>query len=71
MLTRKYYNKIAEIIKSCDVVVVDGWDFISKDQLVAKLIEFFENDNPRFNRHRFRKAVNPEEVFAYPVNLPQ
>lgn len=47
MLSKKYYEVFAEILKESK----------TKDEVTAKLITFFVRDNPRFDIHRFCKAA--------------
>jgi len=51
MLHRKYYDKIAKIIR----------DSKTKDDIVNGLIDFFLEDNPNFDPVRFRRAIEGEK----------
>ena len=46
MLSKKHYNAIAEAIRTSNTI----------SQVVLKLCDYFEEDNPRFDRHRFADA---------------
>ena len=52
MLTRKDYEVIARIIKG--MVTIMGR--IDKNNLVESLSDYFEEDNPNFDRDKFFKA---------------
>ena len=47
MLSRKYYNKIATILKDCD----------TKEEITEELTQYFKADNPNFSTSRFNNAV--------------
>lgn len=65
MLTRKHFEKIAEIIAEVAVMAGDAKAVISaegrvdlfQDLLISKLGAFFMQENPRFDRDRFIKAA--------------
>jgi hypothetical protein len=46
MLSKKYYNEFARIIR----------DSNDKDDMVLLMLSFFRNDNPRFNQEKFEAA---------------
>ena len=46
MLHKKQYRKIAEILAFSN----------SKKDLIDNLIDFFREDNPCFNEHKFKEA---------------
>lgn len=46
MLSRKYYNDIASILKQCP----------TRADIVEHLADYFEKDNPRFDRDKFLEA---------------
>ena len=47
MLSKKYYIKIAEILKNSQ----------NKEQIYKRLIEYFSSENPKFNVEKFLKAI--------------
>ena len=50
MLSRKYYNMLAKLIKESN----------SKLELVNKLCDELQEDNPYFDRYRFKEASESE-----------
>lgn len=50
MLSRKYYNMLAKIIKESQ----------SKGELIDKLCDKLKSDNPYFDRYRFKEASESE-----------
>lgn len=46
MLSKKYYNKIANLITISK----------TKKNLIDNIIEFFAEDNPSFDTYRFKEA---------------
>lgn len=46
-LSKKYYQKIAQILKENQ----------TKEQITTKLIEYFKTDNPNFDEVRFKEAT--------------
>lgn len=66
MLTRKHYHSIAEIfkqnleeIKPIDSMLAQyGWACIAC--VAEELADYFEKDNPRFDRDRFLEACGVE-----------
>ena len=46
MLSKKYYNKIANLITVSK----------TKKNLIDNIIEFFAEDNPSFDTYRFKEA---------------
>ena len=52
MITKKHFNKIAELV---DRHTPQG-TFIIKDDFVKELADFFESDNPNFHRGKFIHA---------------
>ena len=59
MITRKHYKAIAEIINRTEnesVSIGVTYPKIDKRELVFEFADYFEQDNPRFNRNRFMKA---------------
>jgi len=58
-LTKKYYNDLVEILgRNC--VEIDS-------PLVKDLIRYFQNDNPRFEAEKFKRAL----IKACPVKKEQ
>jgi hypothetical protein len=57
MMCRKNYIAFADAFKTA----------IDKNELIFKIIEIFEKDNPKFNRNKFYKALEDEDgnVFQY------
>ncbi len=58
MLSKKYYEDIADIISS--IVFLDGDDIkdlaeyrIIPDSLERRLSDYFKKDNPNFNKRKF------------------
>ena len=56
MFTRKHYKVFAEIIESNRG---DGVEY-TLDQIASELADYFEQDNPRFDRDKFIKACGIE-----------
>jgi len=59
MFTKQHYKAIAGIIdgKTCVQILSNNpMDYISKEQLVEALCNFFANDNPRFDANKFITA---------------
>lgn len=54
MLARKDYRAIAEIIESNRG---DGVEYIL-DRVASNLADYFEQNNPRFDRQKFIKACD-------------
>ena len=52
MITKKHFNKIAELIECNN----PQGKFIIADDLVKGLADFFESDNPNFRRGKFIHA---------------
>ena len=74
MLSKKYYNQLAEIFKlgyldSYKTTYLENGNFDNNKigshiaEMQWKLIEFLKSDNPRFNEYKFIKAMN--------INLPK
>ena len=53
MLSKKYYNAIAIILRENE----------TREDIIVNLIEYFERDNPRFDREMFLVAVSGRKVF--------
>ena len=61
MFTKKHYKTIAEIInETTDESVSIGviYPKIDKRKFVFELADYFEQDNPQFDRERFIKACD-------------
>jgi len=60
MFIRQYYKAIAEIInKNTDEVddeVHNHYMIVPRDTLITELADYFEQDNPQFDRQKFLKA---------------
>jgi len=55
MFTRQHYKAIGQIVKDSvdkEKHVLDG------DKLTQKLAQFFEQDNPRFDREKWFEFLN-------------
>ena len=52
-MTKKNYVKAAKLIQATEPKVV-------ANQLEEAFVEFFQDDNPRFDEERFRFACNRE-----------
>ena len=74
MLSKKYYNQLAEIFKfgyldSYRTTYLENGNFDNNKigshiaEMQWKLIEFLKSDNPNFNEDKFIKAMN--------INLPK
>ena len=67
MLTRKYYEMIAQTIKDNSVEVVDEttqdgnskW-YIGKSNIMYDLIDLFKRDNNNFDTQRFIQACKDD-----------
>ena len=57
MLSRKHYKAIAEIIRTNYAVSSEPVKFVLRD-MTDQLCQYFESDNPRFDRQRFIDACN-------------
>jgi len=55
MLSKKYYKKIAEILKHTKTLEHYDKETIKKIQIELEYL--FEEDNPRFDIVKFRKAA--------------
>ena len=51
-MTKKHYEMIASIILS----LTDDQGYIDRDDLVVRLSDYFERDNPDFDADKFAKA---------------
>lgn len=57
MFTRQHYKAIAEIIKSTREAMDDRCEWYhAVNTIECKLKEYFEQDNPLFNRQKFLEA---------------
>ena len=54
MMTRKHYEKAAEIVRQ-----IPG---VQRTTTLDAFVEFFSDDNPRFDRVRFTDACFPEAI---------
>lgn len=57
MLTKKDYEAIARIVNE----LVDNENNINRDDLVEHLSDYFEKDNPNFDKDLFHKACYKKE----------
>ena len=57
MLTKKDYEAIARIVN----VLVDNENNSNRDDLVEHLSDYFEKDNPNFDKDLFHKACYKKE----------
>jgi len=55
-MTRKDYKRIAQILKDSDA----KGDVVLSFNLLTDLMDYFQEDNPAFDRDRFLKAVDNE-----------
>ena len=58
MFTKRHYKAIAKMIDQSTLV---GSEYIVKPQLIYTLCEFFQQDNPNFDVHKFMVACHKEE----------
>lgn len=57
MFTRQHYKAIAEIVKLCSGPDIHhGYQTTHTADLVDGLADYFAQDNPRFDRAKFRAA---------------
>lgn len=56
MLSKKYYVEIAKILRKVDLQNKNP-ALISR--ITVELADFFERDNPAFNRQRFYDVIDP------------
>jgi hypothetical protein len=61
MLSKKYYKKLAEIIRDSTEESEMGETYIEKDELVARLSSFLVEDNSNFNKFLFIDACYEDE----------
>ena len=60
-LSRKYYIKIASIIKDSTTLDAYGDEIIHKDDLINDLSNMFKYDNNLFDCQRFEEACSYKE----------
>ena len=58
MLTKKHFNKIAEIIKTHHNSAY-GYNVVTK-KFIDDLSNYFKSDNPNFNENKFKEACLKE-----------
>ncbi len=58
-MSRKDYVAVARIIREAAYLSEEA-----RGRLVAELVTFFADDNPRFSPSRFREACQPADVDA-------
>lgn len=70
MATKKDYEVISQLIND----LTDSEGKLDKDDLVEKLSDYFEKDNPRFNKDLFNKACykdpNKRKVLYGTIDQP-
>jgi hypothetical protein len=64
MMSRKDYVRAAEIIRTERAL-----SSVERACLISTFVEFFQDDNPRFNPDRFRRACEPVDRRARPAPL--
>ena len=55
-MTRKDYKRFAQILKDSS----DKGDVVLSFNLLTDLMDYFQEDNPAFDRERFLQAVEDE-----------
>ena len=71
-MTKKHYQKIANFIRTKQVIVCNSTTctsnerFIDKDLLVKELCDLFSADNPNFNKEKFLKLAEGKEGYLFP-----
>ncbi len=65
MVTKKDFNKVAELIQknTCNDT------FVIKNYLVNELCDYFESINPNFHRGKFIHACHNDMTRKYNVNI--
>ena len=57
MLTRQHFTKFADImVQLCDDI--DNTDALTINNTVDYLCEYFHDNNPNFDEHKFRDYIN-------------
>ncbi len=51
MLSKKYYQKIADILRNS----------ATREEIIVEMAVFFKDDNPRFERFKFLEASGYEK----------
>ena len=60
MLSKKHFERIAQIIKSENLTCADNTRFELR-RLTNKLTDYFAEENPRFDKERFLLACGVKE----------
>jgi len=58
MLSRKHYVVIARIISETGG---EGANFLYKDELIQRLVNYYQADNPNFDCNKFIRACGEEQ----------
>ena len=59
MFTRQHYKAIAEMIANNSVIAAKDeslMTYMNRNDFVDELVDYFAQDNPRFDREKFLKA---------------
>jgi len=62
MLSKKYYKRIAEIIRTSKRLNAEYTECIDVIELIDELCIFFKENNPRFDKDRFVAACCGESI---------
>jgi len=65
MMSRKNYNEAIELMSKFDL----EWEQRDIEQITRFLVDFFKQDNPRFDTERFIDAVNKRYRLEYPITI--
>lgn len=58
-MSKKNYEEIAKIInKNTYVQSLDGYQHLSKEEIIQELCDYFKIDNPNFNASKFKEACS-------------
>lgn len=62
MLNTRNYIEILRVIKVSQIEATNGYRFVLPEKLISNLIDYFKQDNPRFNEEKFREEAIRNEV---------
>ena len=62
MITRKTYKAVAKILSGIPILYIQTTPYISKTELMIKLVDYLQNDNPRFDPLKFEYACFNSEL---------
>lgn len=59
-MTKKDYEKFAELIRNMDADNIFNSTDIARDEFVRRMKNLFARDNCKFNRYKFQRACDGE-----------